>query len=1061
MEYDLDQGFPPLNTADIFCRIKELYSLNTYRRKSEEWAHRDMQFLVYDDTDDITPSNNPPAANVDGYDSNDEESMLQYALRLSRQDAGIEQTTTSATIPGSERPAVERSPDECTEVTEFDSTREGTSHLSKTSSRAQQKTENAGSTSGQQRGTCKICSPLPEFPHDRRTRKLRLFRTRDVQETSDFPICNHYIPMSYCWASRHKDSNGMPLPLPGSYEIRELDGTIRMNRASDEVLDRAIDIAQTCGLRMIWVDQECLPQQDSEDREIGLQAMDIVYHRAVMTAGLHSTVITSSHHIRFISQLSSAFQQLEQGKMSWEYFNNLGLQSLIPTTLDFIGKVNQEKWYKRAWIAQESLSASGHLLLVFPLADGVRLDSLERQYRLKDAFQCPPSTLDKGRRGIPTTQWSIPDHEFKSLIHGISQFYSTNNRVNLSPAFLALKQHAMPILETASGLWPMEKRNKREDTIHMIGGASYGYRRKLSAAGALTIFRTRTCTRPHDRLAIMANMCRYDIRIDTRAAAARGGSLRVALLALATMNNDMSLFVPELYRPLHQGPGPSNTSSSYEVTPGTELFQPFQTSADRIECHFVDDGLRPRPRPQLYLLAHDVRRRGLNIPAYIWEVQGKMDLLILKYQWEDRWRALKASQSISDNASLSSVSPEFIESNPEARRQLVEIIFSILRHIHSLSDIDDRAQGVADSIWQSIRSAFISLPLPDNVGPALFDHSHVQVYDWDVLQLDHSVDNTSYNQLWFVERIMTDGALWVGRYTRCSQSRRNEEFRQILQSEEGNKAIHSRHVYEALLSQEFRVALRTADVQKLLRSEEAREALESEETRELLRSEDVRNALELDTICKLLHWDEAEFDDISDLIQKLSKDKTRRPDKVRSQSSDDASVTPKTVRLPESIMDRQLSYELIANIVQSRIESDTSIGLAEMRNNVPLVAASLLGLVWNAEVEANRLRRCVSVFDVHGPCIVATPFEFDLEVLPHSKVRHLSRCWVVEHVADEKIPQREDVAGGKKPASGIESVNIGVNAAMGNEGTRLYRVVGKVKGLWEIMELPQKAHYFI
>ncbi|KAF5849090.1 hypothetical protein GGP41_006002, partial [Bipolaris sorokiniana] len=62
-------------------------------------------------------------------------------------------------------------------------------------------------------------------------------------------ICLHYV-------APPRDDN----PIPRSYTARDLDGRVRTSRALDDVLDRAVDFANSCGLRIIWIDQECLLQ---------------------------------------------------------------------------------------------------------------------------------------------------------------------------------------------------------------------------------------------------------------------------------------------------------------------------------------------------------------------------------------------------------------------------------------------------------------------------------------------------------------------------------------------------------------------------------------------------------------------------------------------------------------------------------------------------------------------------------------------------------------------------------------------------------------------------------
>ncbi|KAF4951697.1 hypothetical protein FSARC_12848 [Fusarium sarcochroum] len=1051
MDYDLNEGSRPLDADTTYQQIKELYDMNMYRGRSEEWAFKDIQFLIFDDTDEVKVSS-PPS--FSGYDSNDEESMLQYAMKMSQKtgDMTHEQPDTEGrkNLPSDNKP-----------------------------------------------GGCEVCSRLPEFPHDRKPRKLRLFRVRDAlsrEEMSNLKACIHYVPMSYCWPSRPKDESGNPLPVQGTYEIRELDGTTRMNRASDEIIDRAIDFAQTCGLRMVWVDQECLPQQDSEDREIGLQAMDIVYHRAIVTAGLHSTIMASLYHIGAIQQLVYAFKSVRKGALTWGAFEVLPLPTLIPIALDFIDKVRQEKWYQRAWIAQESISSSGKLFLVFPLAPGLRLGIMEQRHRFKETLGSPAHSLDKVRRVLPATQWSIKEDHFRLLVEGITRFYRSRDQAGGSSSLLALKLHAVPILRGASALWPVTQQNS-PTSAYLIGGASYGFRRRLNAAGALTLFRTRHCTRPHDRLAIMANMCGYDMRLDTRAVKTHGGSLRVALLALAMLNSDLSLLVPELYRPIQDHGVADEASDLLNPRSNTRLIQPFDTSAHLIDFSVAEQGHRIRPRSTAHLMQHDVRRSGLSFPAYIWTVEDRIDLMILKDQWEDTWKRLKASQV--DHVSIDTredtpLLPAFVQRSQDAQRQLVEIIFSILKYLHGLSASDSRAEGVADSIWHSIRAGDVVdtrfpgklPPLPDNVGPALFNHLAVQVCSWATLQLDHSLDGKSYNQLWFIERIMTDGALWVGRYTRIAPSMHSEELYKIVELEEVREALRSEEVCKALLSDDFREALQSEDIHKLLGSEQARGALKSEEARELLRSEEVRKAFQSEEVCKLLQWEEVR----NDLKMKMAF--KARPSDMNSLPQDEPcpgnsedegpgsskDAVPRdspregTGELFSTIMGRQLIVELISTMGNAMSQSlgdvegdetDRSFWDPAMsRNQMGWLVRTLKGSPYSVEAEVSRTRKLVSVFDVDEPCVVAIPFESDMEVLPRSELRSLSVCWVVEHVADEKIPEGENIAHGKKKATALCDAKIGAQVVEGNKGTRLYRVVAKVRGLWEIMELPRKAHYF-
>ncbi len=79
------------------------------------------------------------------------------------------------------------------------------------------------------------------------------------------------------------------------------------------------------------------------------------------------------------------------------------------------------------------------------------------------------------------------------------------------------------------------------------GGTNYRPRQTVDAAGALTLLRGRGCRDVQDRVAIVANMCNFEYRLDTSLLARRCKSLRLALVALAVLNGDYSLLVPEAY----------------------------------------------------------------------------------------------------------------------------------------------------------------------------------------------------------------------------------------------------------------------------------------------------------------------------------------------------------------------------------------------------------------------------------------------------------------------------------------------------------------------------------
>ncbi|KAF6805258.1 hypothetical protein CSOJ01_09634 [Colletotrichum sojae] len=546
-------------------------------------------------------------------------------------------------------------------------------------------------------------------------------------------------------------------------------------------------------------------------------------------------------------------------------------------------------------------------------------------------------------------QWFTYEREFNNLVQGIKRLYDgvLSQSIADSSVLSALKPHAVTVLRAAVALRPI--RLERKFSPFMIGGASYGRRQKINAAGAFTIFQTRFCSRPHDRIAIMANMCGYDIRLDTRAVKERGGSL------------------------------PDHGSKDDEKAPPsaaseTTLLQPFNASAHLIHYNIADAGDLIRYRLTAHLRAHDVRRPGLNFPSHVWKVENELDLSILKYQWEESWQRLKTAQD--DEERTTSVGqdgeevrrntclfPAFVQRNDSAHTQLAQILFSILRYLYDLSLSENAmAAGVANSTWHSIRCGELhEPPLPDDVGPDLFDHPLVATTPFKALQLDPSPDEQTYNQLWFVERIMATGSLWIGRYTQVDEP----------------------------------IAFGKPPIEKT--GDEGR---------------------------------------------------------------------------PKSIIRRQLIFGMMASNMHAVSQDSDGAALDRFppgmaRNQAVNFAYMVLINPWSLEAEAKRVQNLVSVFDVDKPCLVTTAYEADWEVLPRPGIRSLRTSWVVERIAEDRISSEEDKIEEhenkkEEDSAGRRNVGIGLTARQGtNQGTHLYRVVDKVKGLWEIIEAPEKAHYFI
>ena len=115
-----------------------------------------------------------------------------------------------------------------------------------------------------------------------------------------------------------------------------------------------------------------------------------------------------------------------------------------------------------------------------------------------------------------------------------------------------LPSYVMPdarvAIEAAQSLHPrFVKGNTVQRHIKIYSKGHYGKRPTISAADALKLLKHRRYYHDINRLAIEANMCIYDFRLDTRPIGQNCTSLSQAILALALNNSNTTLLAPEAY----------------------------------------------------------------------------------------------------------------------------------------------------------------------------------------------------------------------------------------------------------------------------------------------------------------------------------------------------------------------------------------------------------------------------------------------------------------------------------------------------------------------------------
>jgi hypothetical protein len=178
-----------------------------------------------------------------------------------------------------------------------------------------------------------------------------------------------YVAVSYCWESY--TAVHASHALNHEFLISTLEGERkgeRRPRCPDTVLYRAIMFAQGRNIPFIWIDQECINQDDPSDKERYLQVMHEIYSRSSFTIGILSFPVITVHQIMYLLYLEnpltltgddSTFGSEHRLPRDWDSSTILEMRRLLQA-------ISRDRWFSRTWILQEKIAGMQQLVLLLP-----------------------------------------------------------------------------------------------------------------------------------------------------------------------------------------------------------------------------------------------------------------------------------------------------------------------------------------------------------------------------------------------------------------------------------------------------------------------------------------------------------------------------------------------------------------------------------------------------------------------------------------------------------------------------------------------------------------------
>jgi hypothetical protein len=285
----------------------------------------------------------------------------------------------------------------------------------------------------------------------------------------------------------------LPMHGKGSSETTIQPQTLHVR---DVVLDRVVSYLEAYKLDTFWIDKACIDQKDSKRKTRAINSMDLVYKKADKSVGLLSSRIYSSSGARMLGALLD-------GHLSDE--NNLGQCQFRPGACDrtiakvigVIRDVTGDPWWKRAWIYQEEYLSGICMDLLIPVDAGVYVPL--PYGRVPGEFCVRATTLRKQVTIFLLAYLAIDGNEHNAQIREM---------------LAVVERYSITLKNSAGVLKPMSV--------------------KIS-----TDIAQRSAKNAWDTIAITANACAYNARLDILALQRRGCSLSLCLLAQFLLNGEI------------------------------------------------------------------------------------------------------------------------------------------------------------------------------------------------------------------------------------------------------------------------------------------------------------------------------------------------------------------------------------------------------------------------------------------------------------------------------------------------------------------------------------------
>ncbi|KAI1112492.1 heterokaryon incompatibility protein-domain-containing protein [Nemania sp. NC0429] len=402
-----------------------------------------------------------------------------------------------------------------------------------------------------------------------------LLRRTHLDPVNDDDRGRDYVAVSYTWETSDEEEQQESCRSFGGYfiESRKTGEPAQPSNIRDVVWERVLRYAEHVNCDTIWIDRECVDQDNTKEKEAAIQNMHLVYSLSRRPVALLTHVIQAAEELSLLVGLLSG--DLKEEKEA--------------AALELLDEITSDLWWQRAWTFQEDYRASTRMTLLIPHTTNLE----HRKQTARDHFNRPLLGNLVGEICIKSTDFRRCATEF-CLRHREKRPETAPicNRILAT----AGKYNVLLRDNHPSAAYPSVSRSMTPTIIADIG------RRGILAES--------------DRLAIAANCCGYNVRLDTTALNKHGSSLSLSMLALCLLNGEII--------ENHPRPRRGTLKDSIFTYLSKQFLRSFRPPIDEgltfiKSCRFVDPVLTPsgtRTRGHLWRLGKVIRPRPLKHKKY-------------------------------------------------------------------------------------------------------------------------------------------------------------------------------------------------------------------------------------------------------------------------------------------------------------------------------------------------------------------------------------------------------------------------------------------------------------